>query len=197
MRVCITADPHRKRNTMYDIIYTDPPWPQTKGNARSCRPNQGKELDYKTCSIEECFRLQEAFFSKASERHNVFMWCIDKYLHEVEQQMANLGYTLHARIIWDKENGIAPAFTVRFSHEYLLWFYQKGKMLMPCKEARGKFTTVIREPSTVHSKKPEAAYIMLETMFPDANKVELFARNTRPGWQSWGDELPPENKTTI
>ena len=42
------------------------------------------------------------------------MWTIDKYLHETEQMMKELGYELHARIIWDKENGIAPAFTVRF-----------------------------------------------------------------------------------
>lgn len=35
----------------YDIIYTDPAWKQTKGNKRKCRPNQGKELDYKNyCS---------------------------------------------------------------------------------------------------------------------------------------------------
>lgn len=37
----------------YSIIYTDPPWKQTKGNKRKCRPNQGKQLDYKTCCIDE------------------------------------------------------------------------------------------------------------------------------------------------
>lgn len=30
---------------------------------------------------------------------------------------------------------------------------------------------------------------MLEDMFPDARKIELFARNTRPGWESWGKEV--------
>ena len=37
----------------YDIIYTDPAWKQTKGNKRKCRPNQGKELDYQTCTLDE------------------------------------------------------------------------------------------------------------------------------------------------
>ena len=117
------------------------------------------------------------------------MWTIDKYLHESEQMMKELGYSLHARFIWDKENGIAPAFTVRFSHEYLLWFYKKGNILMPDETVRGKYTTVMREQSTKHSKKPECAYEMLESMFPNANKLEMYARNTRSTWDSWGNEL--------
>lgn len=54
------------------------------------------------------------------------MWTIDKYLIDTEKFMSELGFSVHARFIWDKGNGIAPAFTVRFSHEYLLWFYKKG-----------------------------------------------------------------------
>lgn len=103
--------------------------------------------------------------------------------------MRELGYSLHARLIWDKENGIAPAFTVRYSHEYLLWFYKKGNMLKPCEELKGKYTTVLREKSTKHSKKPEIAYKMLEEMFPNNKKIELFARNYRKNWDSFGNEL--------
>lgn len=176
----------------YEIIYADPPWSQTKGNARKCRPNQTKELDYKTMSVSDCFATMRGFFEDTKEQHNVFMWTIDKYLHETEQEMAALGYSLHARMIWDKENGVAPAFTVRFSHEYLLWFYKKGKMLMPSEQTRGKYQTVLREKSTKHSKKPECAYKMLEEMFPDARKIELFARNRREGWDSFGDEITTE-----
>lgn len=177
---------------MYDIIYADPPWPQKKGNARKCRPNQGKKLDYETQSVDECFALMEPFFAAASNEHNVFLWTIDKFLHETEQKMEQRGYKLHARFVWDKENGIAPAFTVRFTHEYLLWFYKPGRMLKPCQQTRGKYTTVLREPSTYHSHKPQCAYRMLEDMFPEAVKIELFARNTRFGWLSWGNEVMKE-----
>jgi len=177
---------------LYDIIYSDPPWPQNKGNTRKCRPNQGKNLDYNTLSIDEIFKIQQPFFNNTSERHNIFIWTIDKFLHETEQEMTKLGYALHARFIWDKKNGIAPAFTVRFSHEYLLWFYRKGKMLMPCEEMRGKYVTVFAEPSQKHSKKPTCAYEMIENMFPDTKKIELFARNRRNDWDCWGNEV--ENK---
>ena len=178
----------------WEIIYSDPPWPQTKGNARKCRPNQGKELDYKTMSVKECFDVQDQFLLAAAEKHNVFLWAIDKFLHETEQQMYTRGYKLHARMIWDKQNGIAPAFTVRYAHEYLLWFYKPGKMLLPRKETRGKYTTVFSEAATGHSAKPQCAYQMLEDMFPMARKIELFARNSREGWTAWGDEINRERR---
>lgn len=178
-----------KTNKKFDIIYSDPAWKQTKGNKRKCRPKQGKELDYETCTMEEIKKIHETVIGLCSEKHNIFIWTIDKYLHETEQMMKELGYMLHARLIWDKENGVAPAFTVRFSHEYLLWFYKKGSILMPCERVRGKYTTVLREPSTKHSRKPVCAYEMIESMFPDANKLELFARNYRNGWDCWGNEI--------
>ena len=173
----------------YDIVYTDPPWQQTKGGKRNVRPNQGQKLDYPTLSIDNIKTHMDLVIKHCSEKHNIFMWTIDKYLHKTEQMMNDLGYQLHARLIWDKENGIAPAFTLRFSHEYLLWFYKKGNILMPAEEVRGKYTTVLREPSTKHSKKPECAYEMIEKMFPDSIKLEMYARECRDGWDSWGNEI--------
>lgn len=173
----------------YQIIYTDPPWNQKKGNVRKCRPNQDKELDYATMATDDIAEFHKPYFDAAEEKHNVFMWTIDKYLHETEEMMRSLGYALHARFIWDKCNGVAPAFTVRFSHEYLLWFYKKGSMLMPRKETRGKYMTVLREPSTTHSTKPDCAFAMIEDMFPSASKIELFARRRRAGWDAVGDQL--------
>ena len=172
-----------------DIFYADPPWSQKKGGLRKSRPNQGRELDYSTITMDEIKGIHQEHFTAAADKHNVFMWTIDKYLHETETMMADLGYSPHARFIWDKENGIAPAFTVRFSHEYLLWFYPKGKMLKPSQATRGKYTTVMREMATKHSKKPECAYQMLEDMFPNTTKLELFARTPRDGWSAWGNEV--------
>ena len=54
---------------------------------------------------------------------------------------------------------------------------------------RGKWTTVLREKSTKHSKKPIIAYQMIESLYPDSTKIELFARNKRKGWDVWGNEV--------
>jgi len=173
----------------YGIIYSDPPWAQKKGGIRKTRPNQDRNLDYSTMSLDDIKYFHSKLLAKnVEEKHNLFVWTINKYLHDTEKMFEDLGYKLHARIIWDKMNGVAPAFTVRFSHEYLLWFFLPGKMLMPTRSCRGKYTTVIREQATVHSKKPEIVYKILEDMFRNVPALELFARQKRNGWDYYGDD---------
>jgi N6-adenosine-specific RNA methylase IME4 len=29
-------------------------------------------------------------------------------------------------------------------------------------------------------------------MYPELPKIELFARQARPGWEAWGNEAPPD-----
>lgn len=71
--------------------------------------------------------------------------------------MLDRNYKLHVRMIWNKTNGILAAFTVRYSHEYLLWFYKPT--LIPIKtEVRGKFCSIFTESNREHSRKPDIAY---------------------------------------
>lgn len=173
----------------YSLIYADPPWKQTKGGLRKARPNQGKDFDYKTISLEEIQDILKKFQDKSESNHILFCWTIDKFLRQTEDMLKELGYKLHARMIWDKTNGVAPAFTIRYSHEYLLYCYF-GKFIPVATEMRGKFTTVFTEPATKHSRKPVIAYEMIEKLYPTLNKIELFARNEREGWDCWGNEAP-------
>jgi N6-adenosine-specific RNA methylase IME4 len=168
---------------MFDIVYADPPWRQTKGGHRQCRPQQGTALDYGTLSIERITAILRECPSQT-----LFLWAIDKFLPAAEDIGRDLGFKLHARIIWDKMNGIAPAFTVRFSHEYLLWLY-KSPMPKIDPSSRGKHTTVMREKSVRHSQKPDCAYRFIESLYPAASKIELFARTKREGWDCWGDQV--------
>ena len=177
--------------TKYDIIYTDPPWKQTRGGYHAARPfTSGNALPYDVMELSDIKDMHEHVFDNlVNDKHNVFMWTIEKYLRDTEDMMHDLGYKLHIRMIWDKGNGPVPAYTVRFSHEYLLWFYKPGKIILPCDETRGRYSTVLRESHTVHSKKPQCAYEMLEHMFPNSRKLEMFARSERSEWDSFGNEL--------
>ena len=180
----------------YNIIYADPPWKQSKGGLRKSRPNQTRKLDYETISLSEIHTHMATARSYSFENHSLFLWSIDKYLNEAENMAKELGYRLHARLVWDKENGVAPAFTVRFSHEYLLWFYC-GKFQPVARDMRGKYTTVIRERSVRHSQKPIEAYEMIEKLYPNSNRLEMYARARRDGWDSWGNELDKQNDLTV
>ena len=181
----------------YQIIYADPPWKQAKGGKKSVRPNSsGEELDYQTISLEEIKSILEKAQKLGEENHNLFLWAIDKTLWDAEKMAKELGYRLHARIIWNKVTGIPAAFTIRFGHEYLLWFYQ-GKLLPVATEERGKIHSVFTEQVKKHSQKPEAAYQIIERLYPNTNKLELFARNKRTGWDSWGNEVPKEQQNLL
>ena len=45
-------------------------------------------------------------------------------------------------------------------------------------------------PGLPHSQKPEDLQDSLELMFPERNKLEIFARRHRPGWNCIGNEAP-------
>ena len=175
--------------TAYDLIYADPPWRQSKAGKRRVRPlTSGVPLDYPTLSLEEIASILRSATDKASNNVVMFLWTIDKYLFEAQHIAESLGYKLHARMIWNKENGVPAAFTIRFAHEYLLFMY-KGKLIPVAKEERGKILSVFTERSKRHSQKPEIAYDIIERLYPSTKKLELFARNKRTGWDVWGNEV--------
>jgi N6-adenosine-specific RNA methylase IME4 len=91
-------------------------------------------------------------------------------------------------MIWNKVTGIPAAFTIRYGHEYLLYMY-KGKLMPVAPNERGKIHSVFTEKVTQHSRKPEIAYEIIERLYPDTQKLEMYARKMRENWDCWGDEV--------
>ena len=173
----------------YSIIYADPPWKQSRGGKKSVRENSsGKPLEYPTISLEEIKEHLRQATSLTTENSVLFLWTIDKYLFEAQKIAEDLGYKLHARMIWNKVTGIPAAFTIRYGHEYLLYMY-KGKLLPIAKEERGKIHTVFAEQVKRHSQKPKIAYEIIERLYPFTNRLEMYARNHREKWDCWGNEV--------
>ena len=177
----------------YQIIYCDPPWKQSKGGKKSVRPNSsGEKLDYPVISLEEIKDILKKARDLGEENHILFLWTIDKYLFEAENIAKELGYKLHARMIWNKITGIPAAFTIRYGHEYLLYMYY-GKLLPVAKNERGKIHSVFSEQVKKHSQKPNSAYEIIERLYPKLNKLELFARSKRQtfteSWDVFGNEI--------
>lgn len=170
------------------VFVIDPAWRQRKGGLRKSRGNQGRELDYVTMEVPEIFGLLDReIFPLAEDDHCVFMWTIDRFLLECENEMEKRGYKRHCRMIWNKLNGVAPAFTVRYSHEYLIWFYRK-RLPPIAGEQRGKFMTVFAERSRQHSRKPDFCYRMIDALYPSCGKMDVFSRERRHGWRQFGNQ---------
>lgn len=174
----------------YNLILADPPWKQSKGGKKNVRPvSSGTQLDYPVCSLDEIkAHLRQADSLIGGGNAVLFLWTIDKYLFEAQKIAEELGYKLHARMIWNKVTGIPAAFTVRYGHEYLLYMY-KGKLIPVATNERGKIHTVFTEKVTKHSKKPDISYDIINRLYPNLTKLEMYAREEHNGFDCWGNEV--------
>lgn len=63
----------------------------------------------------------------------------------------------------------------------------------PSQTEGGKYPSVYHSPIEAHSKKPDEAREKIVALMGDLPRVELFARQSPPGWEVWGNEV----KSTI
>jgi N6-adenosine-specific RNA methylase IME4 len=90
-------------------------------------------------------------------------------------------------MVWVKDR-TGTGYRVLNQHEHLL-IAARGEL--PCPPGSLRPPSVIYAPRREHSRKPDEAYEIIERMYPDLPKIELFARQARSGWAAWGNEAPP------
>ena len=182
----------------YQIIYADPPW------------DYGGKMQYDKSSIksENIGFKKDIFISSASFKYPTLK------LHELKQldvrsisdedcllfmwttgpQMANsiiLGeawgfeYKTVA-FVWDKMVHNPGRYTLSQT-EFVLVF-KKGKI--PSPRGARNVRQLITSHRNEHSTKPIEVIDGITKMFPEQNKIELFARSSRNGWDNWGIDAP-------
>ena len=160
-------------------IYADPPWNETGGG----QIKRGADRHYPLMKTPQILEYMSKV--QVDENAHLYLWVTNNYLKDGLYVMEKLGFRYVTNLVWVKDKfGLGQYF--RGQHELLL-FGVKGKL--PYKSRAGSDrTTVIKEPRTIHSKKPTILYsIIEETSYPPY--IELFARNRRAGWASMGNEL--------
>jgi N6-adenosine-specific RNA methylase IME4 len=96
------------------------------------------------------------------------------------------GFTYRTGLVWAKDK-IGMGYCVRNQHEHLL-ICKRGEMPHPPESER--CSSVIHAPRLEHSAKPEIFYGLIDRMYPNVRKIELFNRGglDRDGWTTWGNE---------
>jgi N6-adenosine-specific RNA methylase IME4 len=168
----------------YPVIYADPPWRPSEGTSS---PNREIENQYPTMTTEAICALPVS--ALATEAAALFLWSRAPNLPEALTVMAAWGFAYATSMVWVK-HAIGTGYWVRNRHELLL-IGSRGGMPHPAPSARPD--SVIEAPRREHSRKPDEAYALIEQMYPELPKIELFARQTRPGWQAWGNEARAES----
>lgn len=169
------------RDRRYAVLYADPPWHFEVYNEES-GVERAAGNHYPTMSLNEICALP--VLNLATADAVLFMWTTAPHLRESFEVLAAWGFEYKTNIVWVKDK-IGLGYFVRNQHELLL-MATRGDMPSPLPANRP--SSVIGAPRREHSRKPDAAYALIERMFPELPKLELFARHARDGWDVWGNE---------
>jgi N6-adenosine-specific RNA methylase IME4 len=174
-----------KSDQLFNVIYADPNW---KFQTRS-----ENGMDRAADNHYECTNVAEIKAMKvpAAEDAVLFLWSTAPFLPEALDVMKAWGFTYRSNQIWAKPRA-GTGYWFRSQHEQLL-VGTKGEIPAPAPGTQ--YSSLIEAPLGKHSVKPEAFIEMIENMFQSLPSVELFARRTRLGWTSIGNELiEPEDE---
>ena len=173
----------------FGVIYADPPWEY--GNP-FCSPRLKGSQRYPTMSLAKIIEMKDEIEEMCLNETVLFLWTTNAFLVKGLQVLSGWGFDYHSSIVWNKPGSANEGTYTRVKHELLL-IGTRGKIYPAWKPH-----SVVSWKKKRHSQKPVEFYGMIEKMFPEASKVELFARNMRPGWSSWGNQTEvPNAKVTL
>ena len=160
----------------FGVIYADPPW-----SYRDLGHTRRIDRQYPILSVRDIAALpvQDIALPDAV----LFLWIPVPLLPDGLTVMKAWRFDYKSNLVWDKEI-FGMGHYARIQHEHLLL----GTTGKPGTSADHSISSVIRERRGGHSVKPLEGYRCIERMYPALRKIELFARNCRPGWTSWGND---------
>lgn len=162
----------------YMVLYIDPPW-----NVAAITPDRDIERFYPTMNDEDIINLPVG--DLALDNAVLFFWVMSSRIELSLECLKTWGFEYKAEMVWVKDK-IGRGSWVRYKHEPL-WICVKGKPYAPSSSVL--YPSVLEAPRQEHSKKPDEVYEMIEKYYPDASKLEMFARSNREGWDAWGNQL--------
>ena len=157
----------------------NPPWEMNN------YPTQffSRAVPYPTLTDDELCALPVAAITTPDAI--LFIWTTAPKLPQCLCIITSWGFEYVTCMAWVKSR-ISCGWWVRNQHELLL-IARKGNPPYP--EPADRPPSVIHAPTRKHSQKPDEVYKIIEKMYPEFPKIELFARKARDGWDSWGNEI--------
>lgn len=175
-------------NKKFRTILADPPW-QFQNRTGKMAPEHKRLTRYGTMSLEEIMQLPVA--SMLADTAHLYLWVPNALLPEGLKVLEAWGFKYKSNIVWHKvrkdggPDGRGVGFYFRNTTELLL-FGVKGKDARTLAPGR-KQVNIIRTQKREHSRKPDEAYEIIEACSPGPF-LELFARGSREGWSTWGNQ---------
>lgn len=178
---------HALPGKRYGVILADPEW-RFEPYSRDSGLDRAADNHYPTSATDVI--ASRPVQTIAADDCVLFLWATTPMLRDALAVMSAWGFAYKSHFIWNKDK-IGTGYWNRNKHELLL-VGTRGNIPAP---ARGEQShSVIDAPVSLHSEKPAAFYLLIESYFPSLPKIELNARRARPGWDAWGNEAPEQNE---
>lgn len=167
----------------YAIIYADPPWKYGGDGGKKWRP--ASEY-YPTMSFKELKDLGPVVKNISEDDSLLFMWAVSSELKRCIEVGESWGFKyITVAFVWYKERANVGNYTMSGCELCLL--FKRGKIPKDRVRNPGQ-KQFFSAPVSVHSKKPIEIAERISKMYPESRKIELFARDSKPGYDNWGDE---------
>ena len=180
----------------FSIIYADPPWHYNGklqyDKTATFEKNKGWQKDvfvsaasfkYPTVKTSELKTLPVELI--AEDDSLLFMWTTNPHLQQAIELGTAWGFEYKTvAFVWNKMVHNPGQYTLSYCELCLL--FKRGRI--PSPRGARNIKQLLNLPRKGHSEKPCKVSENIEKMFPTQSKIELFARERKDGWYSWGLE---------
>lgn len=182
---------HLDRNA-YSLLCIDPPWTfatfSPKGWGKSAQRH------YRCMTMDDIAALPVR--DLAAENCLVWLWCTAPMLDQQIAIMRGWGARYVTSGVWCKTTAsgklaFGTGYSLRNCHEPIV-LGAFGRPRIVSRSVR----SVIMAPVREHSRKPDMAFDAARALIPYGRAAELFSRQSRPGFDAWGNEAGAFDEAT-
>lgn len=169
---------------LFRVIYADPPWKYSNDGAIGDGDNYSRvERHYPPMELEKICALKVR--ELAADDAVLFMWVTAPLLlSHAPPVLSAWGFTYKTNFVWDKvRHNYGHYSSVR--HEHLL-VATRGSCMPDVGTLHDSVISI--ERSKRHSEKPPKFRTLIDALYTNGPRVELFARDAAEGWEAWGNE---------
>lgn len=177
----------------YKTIVIDPPWagPGETPAFDSENKATGKKMKLSLIPYSTMTGIQVASLrvsEQAADDAQLWIWCCSRSVGDAVLLAQLWSFKYRALFVWDKQR-IGLGRHARGQCEFLLWAARRGARLVDPKQCPRQIQQWPK-PNR-HSEKPAEAYQFIRSL-SDAPRLDIFARQHRPGFTAWGNQVPED-----
>ena len=161
----------------FHVIVADPPW---NYESRAADPTHRAANPYPSMSLADIKAMPVE--DRAHDNCILWLWTTNAFMVQAHEVAREWGFEVKTILTWGKDR-MGTGDWLRGQTEHCLMCVRGAPVVTLTNQ-----TTLLRGPLREHSRKPNEFYALVEALCP-GRKCELFSREDREGWQSFGAEV--------